>query len=296
MKFGYARVSTHDQNLDLQIDALRKKGCEKIFHETVSGAKADRIELKKLLGEVRKGDVIMIWKLDRLARSLKDFLTITNELMEKGANLKSLNDPIDTTSSQGRLIFNIFASLAEFERDLIIERTQAGLSAARARGRLGGRKRGLSEEAKKKAVAAAALYKQGSLTVNEIVKNLDISRATLYKYLRHQKVKIGSVETKKETEPKVMPIEISIRVENNSKYVRGKKRSIEDIENYVLYDYDVKKLDDCEYELKIPYENEKDLEREIDEIVRGIDSQADLRNCFTEISVRALDGSDKYWY
>ena len=198
MKLGYARVSTHDQNLDLQIDALQQKGCEKIFHETVSGAKVDRIELKKLLSEVRKGDVIMIWKLDRLARSLKDFLAITGKLMEKGANLKSLNDPIDTTSSQGRLIFNIFASLAEFERDLIIERTQAGLSAARARGRLGGRKRGLSEEAKKKAVAAAALYNQGSLTVNEIVKNLDISRATLYKYLRHQGVKIGSVQNNKQ--------------------------------------------------------------------------------------------------
>ena len=262
----------------------------------MSGAKADRIELKKLLSEVRKGDVIMIWKLDRLARSLKDFLAITNELMEKGANLKSLNDPIDTTSSQGRLIFNIFASLAEFERDLIIERTQAGLSAARARGRLGGRKKGLSEEAKKKAVAAAALYKQGNLSVNEIGRNLSISKATLYKYLRHQKVKIGSAETKKEPEQKVMPIEISIMIENNNKYVRGKKRSIQDIENYVLYDYDVKKSDDCEYELKIPYEDEKDLEKQIDEIVSGIDSQADMRNCFTEISVRALDGSDKYWY
>ena len=296
MKYGYARVSTHDQNLDLQIDALRKKGCEKIFHETVSGAKADRIELRKLLNEVRKGDVIMIWKLDRLARSLKDFLVITNELMEKGANLKSLNDPIDTTSSQGRLVFNIFASLAEFERDLIIERTQAGLSAARARGRLGGRKRGLSEEAKKKAVAAVALYNQGSLSVNEIVKNLDISRATLYKYLRYQGVKIGSVQSKKEPEQKVMPIEINIRVENNNKFVRGKKRSREDIENYVLYDYDMKKLSDWEYELKIPYENEKDLDEQIDEIVRRVDSEADMRNCFTEISVRALDGSDKYWY
>lgn len=296
MKFGYARVSTHDQNLDLQIDALRKRGCEKIFHETVSGAKANRIELKKLLSEVRKGDVIMIWKLDRLARSLQDFLAITNELMEKGANLKSLNDPIDTTSSQGRLVFNIFASLAEFERDLIIERTQAGLSAARARGRLGGRKRGLSEEAKKKAVAAVALYNQKSLSVNEIVKNLDISRATLYKYLRYQGVKIGNIQNKKEPEKKVMPIEISIRVENNNKYVRGKKRSIEDIENYVLYDYDMKKLGGWEYELKIPYENEKDLDEQIDEIVRRVDSEADMRNCFTEISVRALDGSDKYWY
>jgi DNA invertase Pin-like site-specific DNA recombinase len=188
MKFGYARVSTHDQNLNLQVDALRKEGCEKIFQEVASGSKVDRPELTRLLNEIRKGDVITIWKLDRLGRSLKHFLSLTNDLLEKGVHLKSLNDPVDTTSSQGRLIFNIFASLAEFERDLIIERTQAGLKSARARGRFGGRPKGLSDKAKKKAVAAEALYNERKLSVNEIGKNLGICKATLYSYLRHQEV------------------------------------------------------------------------------------------------------------
>jgi DNA invertase Pin-like site-specific DNA recombinase len=139
MKFGYARVSTRDQNLNLQIDDLLADGCEKIFQEAVSGANADRPELNRLLEQTRRGDVIIIWKLDRLGRSLKHLVALVSELLDKGVGLKSLNDPIDTTNSQGRLIFNIFASLAEFERDVIIERTQAGLKAARTRGRKGGR-------------------------------------------------------------------------------------------------------------------------------------------------------------
>lgn len=141
---------------------------------------------------MRKSDVIVIWKLDRLGRSLKHLVTLVYDLMEKGVALTSLNDPIDTTSSQGRLIFNIFASLAEFERDLIQERTQAGLHAARARGRLGGRPKGLSDEAKRKAVAAEAIYREGKLSVREIARHLDISKSTLYSYLRHQGVEIGA--------------------------------------------------------------------------------------------------------
>ncbi|MGK0182221.1 MAG: DNA invertase Pin-like site-specific DNA recombinase [Halioglobus sp.] len=197
MKFGYARVSTKEQSLDLQIDALEKEGCEKIFHESVSSVKSERLELSRILEQTRDGDVIVIWKLDRLGRSLKHLVALITELMEKGVGLKSLNDPIDTTTSQGRLIFNIFASLAEFERDLIIERTQAGLKSARARGRVGGRPKGLSEEAKRKAVAAESLYRGGKLGVNEIAANLSISKSTLYSYLRHQKVDVGTFHKKK---------------------------------------------------------------------------------------------------
>lgn len=192
MKFGYARVSTPEQSLDLQIDALKKEGCQKIFQETVSGAKTERVALDKLLDQVRVGDVIVVWKLDRLGRSLKHLIGLVSALMEKSVGLKSLNDPVDTTSSHGRLVFNIFASLAEFERDLIRERTQAGLQAARARGRVGGRPKGLSEQAKKTAIAAEALYKQGKLSVNEVARNLGISKGTLYSYLRYRGVKTGS--------------------------------------------------------------------------------------------------------
>ena len=138
MKIGYARVSTQDQNLDLQLDALKKADCEKVFTDKVSGAKKQRPGLDQMIRELRKGDVIVVWKLDRLGRSLKHLVELVEQLMEMGVGLQSLNDPIDTTTAQGKLIFNIFASLAEFERNIISERTKAGLEAARARGRLGG--------------------------------------------------------------------------------------------------------------------------------------------------------------
>ena len=195
MQIGYARVSTKDQHLDLQLDALTRAGCETIFSETASGVKAERHELTKLLAQVRKGDVIVIWKLDRLGRSLTHLVDVVTTLMAKGVGLKSLQDPIDTTTAQGRLVFNIFASLAEFERDLIRERTQAGLHAARARGRLGGRPKGLSAAAAKKAIAVEALYKEGKLSVRDIAHNQGISKATLYSYLRHRGVEIGAYKT-----------------------------------------------------------------------------------------------------
>ena len=196
IKLGYARISTRDQSLNLQIDALKKAGCEKIYTDIASGAKSERPELAKLLENLRTDDVIVIWKLDRLGRSLKHLVALVAELLEKGIGLQSLNDPIDTTTAQGRLIFNIFASLAEFEKDLISERTQAGLSAARARGRTGGRPKGLSEKAEITARAAESLYKEKQLTVKEITERLGIAKSTLYYYLRHRGVEIGSYQHK----------------------------------------------------------------------------------------------------
>ena len=198
MKIGYARVSTKEQNLSLQMDALEKEGCKKIFEEKISGAKADRPELRKMIDQVREGDIIVTWKLDRLGRSLRDLVNLVNEIQEKGAGLKSLNDSIDTTTPQGKLTFHLFASLAEFERDIIRERTKAGLEAARARGRKGGRPKGLSKEAKDKAMVAETLYKQGRapedekkvLSVTEICNHIGIARSTLYKYLRYRGVEI----------------------------------------------------------------------------------------------------------
>ena len=191
MRMGYARVSTKEQNIDLQVDALNKAQCEQVFKEIASGAKTVRPVLDDLLSRLRSGDVLVIWKLDRLGRSLKHLVTLTNELLERQIGLVSLNDPIDTTTPQGRLIFNIFASLAEFERDLIRERTQAGLEAARARGRKGGRPRGFSKQAEATAMAAETLYGEGELSVQAICDQLSISKPTLYSYLRHRGVKIG---------------------------------------------------------------------------------------------------------
>lgn len=192
MKIGYARVSTQDQNLEMQLDALTKVGCEEIFKEKASGVKSDRPELQAMKTILRAGDVVYIYKLDRLGRSLKHLLEITSDFEKKGVGLISLNDHIDTTTAQGRLIFNIFASLSEFERDLIRERTKSGLESARARGRKGGRSRGLSKQAERTAMLAQTLYNERILGVNEIAAELKISKMTLYKYLRHRGVIINS--------------------------------------------------------------------------------------------------------
>jgi DNA invertase Pin-like site-specific DNA recombinase len=197
MKIGYARVSTREQSLQLQVDALKSTGCEKIYQEVASGSKTARLVLDDLMNNIRAGDTLVIWKLDRLGRNLAHLLHMTDELIKKEVCLISLNDPIDTTTSHGRLIFSIFASLAEFERALIAERTIAGLKAARARGRLGGRPSGLSQGAAEKAEIAETLYKAGGISINTITKQLNISAPTLYAYLRHRGVEIGSSPIKK---------------------------------------------------------------------------------------------------
>ena len=172
MKIGYARVSTKDQTVDLQLDALKQAGCERIYQEVASGAKTARPELDRLLVDIRTGDTIVIWKLDRLGRSLKHLVELVGKLAERKIGLLSLNDPVDTTNAQGRLVFNLFASLAEFERELIQERTLAGLSAARARGRVGGRPKGLSAPAESTAMAAETLYREGRLSVSAIGRSV----------------------------------------------------------------------------------------------------------------------------
>jgi DNA invertase Pin-like site-specific DNA recombinase len=198
MKIGYARVSTKDQSFDVQIDALKKAGCEKVYKDVASGARSERPALNEMIENLRSGDVLVIWKLDRLGRSLNHLIGLVNELMERGIGLKSVKDPIDTTTPQGRLSFNLFASLAEFERDLIRERTQAGLSAARARGRSGGRPKGLPKKAEATACAAETLYRERELSVQQIADKLGISKSTLYSYLRHRGVKVGAYKSTKQ--------------------------------------------------------------------------------------------------
>ena len=191
MTIGYARVSTKDQDLSLQIDALEKAGCRKIYREKITGATRDRSVLLKMIEHLREGDTVVIWKLDRLGRSLKDLVHLVTEIQSRGAALQSLNDAINTSTPGGKLTFHLFAALAEFERDIIRERTLAGLAAARARGRKGGRKKGLSKKAEHIAVVAEKLYTEETLTTAEICQELDISRSTLYRYLRHRGVKVG---------------------------------------------------------------------------------------------------------
>jgi DNA invertase Pin-like site-specific DNA recombinase len=190
MKIGYARVSTQDQDLALQLDALTKEGCEKIFQEKASGAQRDRPELKAALGYMRKGDTLVVWKIDRLARSMKQLIETIESFQDGGIGLKSLQDPIDTSSPSGKLVFHIFAALAEFERGVIRERTTAGLQAARERGRVGGRPPALSA---KDLQAAKAMLKDSDITVAAIARRLNVAASTLYRHIPHART--ASLET-----------------------------------------------------------------------------------------------------
>ncbi len=181
MLIGYARVSTLDQHLDLQQDALRGVGCEHVFTDTASGAKTARPGLTAALEACRAGDILVVWKLDRLGRSLAHLVETVQTLAARGIGFRSLQEQLDTTTSGGKLIFHLFAALAEFERDLIRERTKAGLAAARARGRKGGRPKGVDEKKRK---AALALKRDPQNTIREICEIVGISRNTYYKYTR----------------------------------------------------------------------------------------------------------------
>ena len=183
--FGYARVSTDDQDLSLQIDALQQHGIPKtaIFMDKVSGAKTERPGLTKCLESLTSGDILVVWRLDRLGRSMRHLITLVEDLRSKGIGFRSLNEgAIDTTCASGELIFNIFSALAQFERRLIQERTKAGLAAARARGRHGGRPRVTAAEAK--VVLAKKLNADKTLDIDDVCKTLRISRSTFYRYVR----------------------------------------------------------------------------------------------------------------
>ena len=180
MLIGYARVSTQDQNLNLQRDALKKAGCEKILTDKARGTAKARSGLDQTLDLLRPGDTLVVWRLDRLGRSLKHLIGLMGELEEQGIGFRSLQESIDTTSPGGKLTFHLFGALAEFERNLIRERTQAGLAAARARGRLGGRPEALD---KRKQQMAVDLYHQKKHTVQEICQSMGITPPTFYRYL-----------------------------------------------------------------------------------------------------------------
>jgi DNA invertase Pin-like site-specific DNA recombinase len=180
-RIGYARVSTDDQHLDLQLDALREAGCSRVFTEKASGALDDRPELARLLDHLRKGDTVVVWRLDRLGRSLRHLIEIVAEFDERGVAFQSLTEGINTTTPGGKLVFHLFGALAEFERALIQERTRAGLAAARARGRKGGRPRKLTEQ---KLAVARSMYEDGKHTLAEIADVLGVSRSTLHRGLR----------------------------------------------------------------------------------------------------------------
>ena len=192
MKIGYARVSTNDQNLDLQIDALKDVSCEKIFTDQgVSGAKVERPGLDQALAHIRKKDVLVIWKLDRLGRSLRHLLSIIEDLRDRGAHFASIQDGFDTSTASGKMVFSVIGAMAEYERNLTRERTMAGLAAARARGRMGGRPTALDESQVKVAIALAEANK---LTINQICEQVGCSRSTYYRQIAPQLKPLAEAE------------------------------------------------------------------------------------------------------
>ena len=180
MNIGYARVSTDDQKLDLQMDALQSAGCNEIYQDVASGAKVQRSGLDKAIQYIRTGDTLVVWKLDRLGRSLKHLIDVVNDLNSRGVFFKSIRENIDTSNSGGKLTFHLFGALAEFERDIISERTRAGLAAARARGRVGGRPTVMNDQ---KIKLAKQLMANSSNNATDVAKTLGVSRATLYRHL-----------------------------------------------------------------------------------------------------------------
>lgn len=177
---GYARVSTEEQDPALQLDALAKAGCARVFSDTASGALDARPELERVLDHLREGDTLVVWRLDRLGRSLRHLVDTVTGLAERGVGFRSLQESIDTTTPGGRLVFHVFAALAEFERDLIRERTHAGLAAARARGRRGGRPSVMTAD---KLAVAREMYVSGDHTVAVIAQTIGVSRASVYRHL-----------------------------------------------------------------------------------------------------------------
>lgn len=180
MLIGYARVSTDDQDHALQMDALRAVGCERIITETASGARADRPELVRLIGNARSGDALVVWRLDRLGRSLRHLIDLSEQLQGRGIALRSITEAIDTGTPAGRFLFSILGALGQMEREIIIERTKAGLRAAAARGRRGGRPPALDEQ---RVRAAKAMLAGGTMSAGEVARQLGISPSTLYRYL-----------------------------------------------------------------------------------------------------------------
>jgi DNA invertase Pin-like site-specific DNA recombinase len=285
MKIGYARVTNHDQSPDLQIDVLKKAGCAKVYVDVSTGAKTARPEFDKMLTDAQKGDVIVICKLNRLGRSLHHLVELVSWLSGRGVGLESLDDPIDTTTSQGYLVSQVFTSLAKFAQEMVRERTQIGLNAARVRGCVGGHPKGLSSQAESTAMLVEMLYQDRRLAVSAIRRRLRISKSSLYRYLQHQGVKLRKARksAKEEDETQLAILQLKIVIRSNNKFLQSTSKAQEAIERFCLGSYEMKKVDSSSYLVKILYRSEKDLEDQVNGLLREIRQEAADHNCQAEV-------------
>jgi DNA invertase Pin-like site-specific DNA recombinase len=276
--YGYARVSTQHQDLIRQLDMFKKYNCDEILTEKISGTKANRPELIRLKDKIRPGDMLIIESFSRLGRSTKDLIELVEYFENKNVKLISIKESFDTNTPQGKLMLTVFQAFSQFERDLIAQRTKEGLESARARGRKGGRPKVKDKNIDK----ALKLYNSKEYSISEIVEMSGISQATLYRYIRKQ------ANTLEGSSEKVAKINMNLRIENNNKFVRGKKKVRENIEEYLKYYYNMQKSNSQHYDytILVKYKEIDDLKNTVYEIFRDLDNEADLKNCFTEGDAR----------
>lgn len=290
---GYSRVSTTDQNLEIQQAALQLAGCKKIFAEKKSGTKhKGRTQLEACLDYLREGDTLMITRIDRLSRSLRDLQNLVHELEEKGIYLKAIEQPVDTSSAAGKAFFDMLGVFAEFETSLRRERQLEGVMKAKSEGKYKGRK----PTAMAKSNQVISLIKEG-FTREAVAKKLDIGIASVYRILKaYTASQPGEPLPGSRSKLKIATLEVWLSVENNSKFVRGKKKTREDIEQDWMMHYDMHKIhaDGWDYMLKVPYSTNEELEETVYEIMSEAQSIADYKNCFVEITATHKE-SGQYW-
>lgn len=285
-RVGYARVSSTGQSLEVQLEKLNQAKCDRIYQEKRSGRTADRPEFQACMNYLREGDTLVITRLDRLARSVVHLAQLAKRFQHEGIDLLVVDQNIDTSTSTGRLMFNMLASIAEFENDLRTERQAEGIAKAKENGVKFGRPAKLTET-KREVIYSRRL---AGATIGQLAKEFRLGEATIYRALNAVK-QSGSVPALKTTK-----VILWLQVENNSKFVRGKGKSRQHIEDYILTEYDAKKLekDGWEYELTFQYADDEDLETQIYDLSAEMSHEADLRNGFVECSFTEV-GTDRSW-
>ena len=285
-RIGYARVSSTGQSLEVQLEKLNHAQCDRIYQEKRSGQTADRPEFQSCMDYLREGDTLIITRLDRLARSVIHLAKLAKRFETEKIDLLVLDQKIDTSTSTGRLMFNMLASIAEFENDLRTERQAEGIAKAREKGVRFGRPPKLTN-AKRQDIYSR---RQAGATIGQLVKEFKLGEATIYRALAAVK------QSDKPPSKKTTKVRLWLRVENNSKFVRGKGKSRADIERELIFYHQAKKLDKdgWEYELTFHYEDDKDLEKQIYDLANGMDSVADMRNGFVECDFTEV-GTDRSW-
>lgn len=285
-RVGYARVSSTGQSLEVQLEKLNQVSCDRIYQEKRSGRTADRPEFQSCMNYLREGDTLIITRLDRLARSVVHLAQLAKRFQSEGIDLLVVDQNIDTSTSTGRLMFNMLAAIAEFENDLRTERQAEGIAKAKENGVKFGRPPKLTDTRKQEIYSR----RLAGATIGQLAKEFSLGEASIYRAINAVK------QSGSQSELKTTKVILWLQVENNSKFVRGKGKSRQHIEDYCLSEYNARKLekDGWEYELTFQYTDDEDLENQIYDLASEMSREADLRNGFVECSFTEV-GTDRSW-